>query len=509
MPQIRVHEKALAHLSRGLYRSPASALRELVSNAWDANATLVRVTTTAPKFFQLSVQDNGTGFTQQEFDDLMQGGIGNSQKRSESLILMNARQVVGRLGIGMLGIAQICHGFTITSKTSDGRGFKARVKLTDLIKQKLDVDSEEVIEEGEGKEIVVNVGEYDIEPFEPESFDRGTLILADDLHPAFVRAFQQSVSSEGYQDVPLDWARAIKIMAQHRSLQELGDYWRLLWELSVACPVQYVSADALPEGLVRDEQARLRQYDFHVIVDGIQLFKPVYLKGNEAGYTTKRIQDESLRVYGRSLRFHGYIAVQEGHQIRPDELRGILIRIKDVAIGYYDPSLLDFRDNEGPRNRWITSEIYVDEGLEDALNIDRDSFNKFHPEFRALQEYVHTLLRQEVFREVYKKLERRSKEKAEKRDVERKAGLKTVLTAAFSFPVKMQTAKDSDTASIEETPKQVVVTLPSNAQLPTKKGQKPLASALLTLFEVATRERTKEKQRERFTELLMDLLSRW
>jgi hypothetical protein len=33
MPKIIVHEKALAHLSRGLYRSPASALRELVSNA--------------------------------------------------------------------------------------------------------------------------------------------------------------------------------------------------------------------------------------------------------------------------------------------------------------------------------------------------------------------------------------------------------------------------------------------------------------------------------------------
>ena len=62
MPKIRVHEKALAHLSRGLYRSPASALRELVSNGWDANATTVRITTNYPNFFQLSVEDNGDGF---------------------------------------------------------------------------------------------------------------------------------------------------------------------------------------------------------------------------------------------------------------------------------------------------------------------------------------------------------------------------------------------------------------------------------------------------------------
>lgn len=50
MPKIRVHEKALAHLSRGLYRSPASALRELVSNAWDANATTVAINTNYPNF---------------------------------------------------------------------------------------------------------------------------------------------------------------------------------------------------------------------------------------------------------------------------------------------------------------------------------------------------------------------------------------------------------------------------------------------------------------------------
>jgi HSP90 family molecular chaperone len=65
MPKIKVHEKALAHLSRGLYRSPASALRELVSNAWDANATTVTINTNYPNFYQLSVEDDGIGFKRQ------------------------------------------------------------------------------------------------------------------------------------------------------------------------------------------------------------------------------------------------------------------------------------------------------------------------------------------------------------------------------------------------------------------------------------------------------------
>src|SRR5436305_9230350 len=127
MPKITVHEKALAHLSRGLYRSPASALRELVSNAWDANATIVRIDTNYPNFFQISVEDNGDGFTQDDFKRIMGGGIGNSQKRPQNKPLKFGRPIIGRLGIGLLGIAQICGAFTITSKTRSVGGFKARV----------------------------------------------------------------------------------------------------------------------------------------------------------------------------------------------------------------------------------------------------------------------------------------------------------------------------------------------------------------------------------------------
>ena len=92
MPKIKVHEKALAHLSRGLYRSPASALRELVSNAWDANATTVTINTNYPNFYQLSVEDDGIGFNKAAFEQLMQGGIGNSQKRPLDLKLIFLRK---------------------------------------------------------------------------------------------------------------------------------------------------------------------------------------------------------------------------------------------------------------------------------------------------------------------------------------------------------------------------------------------------------------------------------
>ncbi|HWZ42488.1 MAG TPA: ATP-binding protein [Candidatus Saccharimonadales bacterium] len=509
--QIRVHEKALAHLTRGLYRSPASALRELISNAWDANAKTIRISTNYPEFFQLSVQDDGVGFTADQFEEMMSGGIGNSQKRPTNLTLINGRQVIGRLGIGMLGIAQICGSFTITSKTKNGRGFKARIRLYDLIKPRLDRNDPELVSSTDNY-VEVNVGEYEMLPFEPSKNDQGTFILADDLHPTFIRAFQESLNAPKYKDPPLVWQKALKIASGVHSLQELGDYWRLLWELAACCPIPYTAPDAVPNGVVRKEQDRLESYDFRVIVDGIQLSKPVYLRGNKEGYTTDLVKDQTHIVYGKPLRFHGYIAVQEGLQLRPDELRGLLIRIKDVAIGYYDGSLIDYRFNEGPRANWITGEIFVQEGLEDALNIDRDSFNRFHPEFRALQKFIHEKLQGTLFPAVYKKIDVRSERKKKEREGERESHLTSVLSESTETRVELRHARTDGAGmnvEVEETSRGLRVTLPAPSELRTKRSNKPLASAILAIFEVAMQEKSKEKQKERFRHLLLDLLAKW
>lgn len=506
MPKIRVHEKALAHLSRGLYRSPASAIRELVSNAWDADASVVRIDTNYPNFLQLSIQDNGRGFTREEFETLMEGGIGNSQKRSDGA--NHSRPLIGRLGIGMLGIAQICPSFVVSSVTKDGKSFRARVVLYDLLKKKLDNNDEAVVVTD-----VVNIGAYDFdEETKSDKSRAGTLIIGDDIHPTFTKAFRDSLKFEKFKKPPLDWSKALKITSGVHSLQELGDYWRLLWELSACCPLPYINASALPSGLISEDQARLESYDFKVLVDGIQLAKPVHLRGNPSGYTTKRIKQHAQKVYGNDLSFHGYIAVQEGLQLKPDELRGILLRIKDVAIGYYDQSMLDFRSNEGPRNRWITGEIFVDKGLEDALNIDRDSFNRFHPEFRAVQEYVHTLLRKEVLPVVYQNIEKRSAARDDTKSKARKAQLAQVLAKAAEKPVSVSFSAEKDVrpkVTLRGKEDRAKVIVPDPETLDTKKANRQLAASVLTVFEMAMRERDLESQREAFRRLLLDLLSGW
>ena len=524
MPKIRVHERALAHLSRGLYRSPASALRELVSNAWDANATRVEINTNYPKFYQLSIQDNGDGFTADDFENLMSGGIGNSQKRTNDERLKHGRPTIGRLGIGMLGIAQICGSFVVTSNPKSGKPFRARVNLYDLAKERMDEKKSELVHDAtttlEGEQIpgkVVDVGTYDFEKLNGATPSKGTSIIVDDVTPIFTLAFQESLKLEEFREVPRDWRQAVlRVLNRAPSLQVLGDYWRLLWELSAACPIPYFANDALPMGIIRERNAALESYNFSLYLDGRQLYKPVLLRRNPGGYTTTHINPGPQKVYGNDLDFSGYIVVQEGLQLKPDELRGILIRIKNVGIGYYDQSMLDYRFNEGPRTRWLTGEIYVDKGLEDALNIDRDSFNRFHPEFRALQTHVHDVLRNEVFPAVYKNIDVRSRERKSKITTKRNSLVRSVLQDHESRNVKIvrravdeKNEATSTFSSAHRSRDVVEVVVTKEDDLPTGKSSRQLAQAILAIFEVALLESDRAAQRKKFSELLLDLLKRW
>ena len=524
MPKIRVHERALAHLSRGLYRSPASALRELVSNAWDANATRVEINTNYPKFYQLSIQDNGDGFTADDFESLMSGGIGNSQKRTDDEPLQYGRPTIGRLGIGMLGIAQVCGSFLVTSNPKDGKPFRARVNLYDLAKEKMDEKESEFVHDAtttlDGEGIpgkIVDVGTYEFDKLNGEIPPKGTTIIVDDVTPIFTIAFQESLTLEGFKDVPREWRNGVlQVLNKASSLQVLGDYWRLLWELSVACPIPYFANDALPKGVIRERNAALESYNFSLLLDGRQLYKPVLLRRNPGGYTTTKISPGPQKVYGKDLDFSGYVVVQEGLQLKPDELRGILIRIKNVGIGYYDQSMLDYRSNEGPRSRWLTGEIYVDKGLEDALNIDRDSFNRFHPEFRALQIHVHDVLRSEVFPAVYKNIDVRSEERRSKIATKRNTLVRAVLQGGEDRSVRIvrkavdeADEKNSIYSSSHRSRDSVEVFVPKEEDLPTGKASRQLAQAILAIFEVALLESDKAAQRKKFSELLLELLKRW
>jgi len=133
-------ERVLARITDGIYRQPSSALRELISNAYDADATEVVILTDAPRFGQIAVRDNGQGLTPEVLEHLV-GHIGGSAKRSEEgkdLGVTAAdnedyspggRKLIGKLGIGLFSVAQFTRHFLIITKTK-GDSYRTVADIT-------------------------------------------------------------------------------------------------------------------------------------------------------------------------------------------------------------------------------------------------------------------------------------------------------------------------------------------------------------------------------------------
>ncbi|MCC6280109.1 MAG: ATP-binding protein, partial [Saprospiraceae bacterium] len=124
---LKTDERVIARVTDGIYRQPSSALRELISNAYDADSTKVVIKTDAPRFQRISIEDDGHGMTPQALARMLMH-IGGSAKRQESgkdynitsqtdpNYSPNGRKLIGKIGIGIFSVAQLTHNFQIITK---------------------------------------------------------------------------------------------------------------------------------------------------------------------------------------------------------------------------------------------------------------------------------------------------------------------------------------------------------------------------------------------------------
>ena len=150
---ISVSKKILADVSRGIYRTPANAIKELVSNAFDACATWVNITTNSPYFDIFTCEDNGNGMSIEHFKRILER-IGSSTKRADKAQFIDCneirRPIIGKIGIGLLAVSQICDEFTIISKEKGKEEkFEAHIKLLQFEEEDAYNNGEKSIDLGE------------------------------------------------------------------------------------------------------------------------------------------------------------------------------------------------------------------------------------------------------------------------------------------------------------------------------------------------------------------------
>ncbi|MDB5119730.1 MAG: ATP-binding protein [Sphingobacteriales bacterium] len=523
--KIRVADITLAQLSRGLYRSNATVFKELINNAYDADATEVRVNTNFPAFDYISIVDNGSGMPLESFKKhFADDGIGSSSKRRGNVneTEIHKRPIIGRLGIGMMAIGQLCHSFEVESHYINEKGkklaFRGEIVLTN--ENIPDLLSEINKPTSKGKEI--DVGEWSFEKIDFEQDKKGFRIYSNDVRGTFRREMRESYETlDEFRNVPFSLKNIISILYNSRSVRDCKAYLETIWELCTLCPLPYYDNEKSPvswnqnakieildsnfSSFIGKRQSDLLGYNFELHFDGILLNKLIQLPSVEDITSRVYYFEFDQEIFDSRLKFSGYVFSQVSRAIRPFELNGIQVRLRNVGIGGYDATFMKYyKQVETIRSKWVSGEIFVDAGLEAALNIDRDSFNEHEEHYKSLQKYIHEVL-DKVFDET-------NKAAMQKREIVKETKLSTqsnrlkdyVITASKG---KFQLKEDKNIhKSLEIDNKKGVITINNSIQEIRSNKADQLYKIIEIAYHISRAPKSEEERHNTFMELVKKAL---
>lgn len=135
--EFQVDVNVINHLGVGLYSSTPAALTELVANAWDAEATEVRITVDA-NAKSIVIEDDGHGMSAADVKNkFLKVGYSRRQKTNGNFSDSGSRRVMGRKGIGKLSMFALANEVKVSSLAagSDAVGLLVNVpKFKESIK---------------------------------------------------------------------------------------------------------------------------------------------------------------------------------------------------------------------------------------------------------------------------------------------------------------------------------------------------------------------------------------
>jgi hypothetical protein len=428
----------------GIYKPFVKAFKELISNAYDADATAITVMV-ARDFSSIEVHDNGLGLTPIEFhrDFARLGGSTAWLNKGRS---PGGRPRIGYKGIGFLAVARYCSRMEIESSTERAhedrvimRGRRKAIDLAESLeplmpakigRPRLSVRGVHVAGRKprwlkRGTDYTVRDGVIQLKSrsaLEPAQLDVEYSIECSDLLLKAAIDFEYLLGLERKADLRLleDFCEAevvapskprapgtrIRLVglkdfvvrdlaaARHR-----GKGWNIgvqsgkeqfYWRLARAVPIEDALLDTgLPEAIEKLRSAERRAKLPRVSVQwrdepAIEVSRPVALA--KGGAPEDSIVPISIKEDG--LHAIGYLLAQDA-VIYPAELRGISVRVRNVAIG--DPTFFGLeRTLAGARKAalsQISGELIVLEGLDaaDAINPGRESFYEENSHYRTLR----------------------------------------------------------------------------------------------------------------------------
>jgi len=341
---LTVDKNIVEILSRSTYqRNFSYALREMVSNAYDADATMVSITIDQ-KSNSLTIHDNGNGMNRDEFSYYLRIA---GKKRGKPVTTKFRRKRIGQFGVGFLSVFPFCHTLRLTtSRENSDEVLTATIPAAEFFSRPLEqIDVEALEVNGVIFSEPRRVGEH------------FTTITLTGLTALAKASISTSTPKQPGQ--------------QRRRTASIWDFSaldRLRWQLCDELPIEF--PEESPYRKVFDQpESQLIKVQF----SGQTLYRNDVLGD--------LLDEGEFSAGGVKCR---YAICTPWKPVKPWEMRNIKMRLNNVGVG--ERTEFDVtRTRAFSRISWLSGELHILEGLEDLLSVSRDAFLE-SAEYSAVRE---------------------------------------------------------------------------------------------------------------------------
>lgn len=385
--EILVSSRIIDQLSTGLYETPAACLKELVNNAYDADAVNVTISV-RPDADVIIINDDGVGLTRQDFTRHF-SRIAESRKRDLGESTLLGRPKIGKIGIGFIAANEICDQMELISTTAGS---------PDVVRVVIDFKSmrkDPAVRRREGQDLAK--GDYDgrVEPT-ADIDEHYTRVYLRDVRGQAREILSGAVhgrSGNSLYGLGPDSIRD-RLAKVQKSWDEFDSYSQAMLDIALNVPVRYHDRWLPDEDEYRERvrpiTEKVAKFDFNVVIDGTSLRKPIVLQTGNDGRSLLHV----FKLQGDHVSANGYLYASSG-KLAPHDLNGVLVRIRNAAVGAYDRSFLEYPSwIDSLFQTWVTCELYADDRLEESLNIDRKTLRTTDPAYVELQSLFHEELKE-------------------------------------------------------------------------------------------------------------------
>ena len=349
--RLSVDKRIILLLSASTYESFPRALREMVSNSYDADATSVEIDLST-KDQSLTVADNGSGMTPDEFGFFLRIA-GRQRMKTRTTVL--GRKRIGQFGIGFLAMFPFCEIVEVESTVAGSSVvFRARIPAARFCTETAKIED---ITAGD-----VTGNEFTNDKLRNEHYTMFRLLRTT---PLLRRYLTQRMDKRKFKN----------------SIRSYSGMARLQWELEDILPLRLKGTSVIASYVDPDPA------DFDVWLNGKLLVAKDYVEDVLAH------SDREENVAGIKFR---YAIGTPWKAVRPDEARGLRVRLNHVGVGPRQYFELGVAGRTFSRLHWLTGEVNILSGLDEAITLDRDSFTAAQ-EYENFRDFFRTKLRELAF----------------------------------------------------------------------------------------------------------------